>query len=78
MNSLVSCFASAESFNQPLNNWKTSNVTDMSYMFYAAKTFNNDLSGWDVTKVEKYDDFAGDLGSNSQWKDEWKPHFNKN
>ncbi|WP_198514015.1 BspA family leucine-rich repeat surface protein [Williamsoniiplasma luminosum] len=50
----------------------------MSYMFYAAKTFNNDLSGWDVTKVEKYDDFAGDLGSNSQWKDEWKPHFNKN
>ena len=27
-------FASARAFNQPLNNWDTSKVTDMSWMFY--------------------------------------------
>ena len=30
-------FQDATSFNQPLNNWNVSNVTDMQLMFYNAE-----------------------------------------
>ncbi|MBY7704469.1 BspA family leucine-rich repeat surface protein [Vibrio harveyi] len=36
-------FYYAESFNQPLNNFDTSKVTDMSEMFYHAESFNKPL-----------------------------------
>ena len=36
-------FYNASSFNQPLNNWKVSNVTDMDSMFYEATSFNQPL-----------------------------------
>ena len=31
---MESMFMSARTFNQPLNNWNVSNVTDMAYMFW--------------------------------------------
>ena len=31
--------------------WNTSNVTDMSQMFYNAKEFNEDIGGWDASNV---------------------------
>nr|WP_294463428.1 BspA family leucine-rich repeat surface protein [uncultured Ruminobacter sp.] len=34
-------FSDAESFNQPIENWDTSKVTNMSWMFYLAKKFNH-------------------------------------
>jgi surface protein len=34
-------FCYAKFFNQPLNNWNTSNVTDMNYMFARAIKFGN-------------------------------------
>ncbi len=34
-----------------LNYIITTDVTDMSYMFYSASAFNGDISGWDVSKV---------------------------
>jgi surface protein len=52
-------------FNQPLDNWNTSNVEDMTKMFYRAKAFkNHDLSGWDVGKVpsDKHYDFTSESG----------------
>ncbi|QQY78412.1 DUF285 domain-containing protein [Mycoplasma mycoides subsp. capri] len=32
--------------------WNTSNVTDMSYMFYGAEKFNQDISKWNTSNVE--------------------------
>ena len=36
-------FYRAESFNQPLNKWDVSNVTNMWSMFYGAISFNQPL-----------------------------------
>ena len=44
-------FASATSFNQPLNNWDVSNVTNMALMFANATSFNQPLNNWDVSNV---------------------------
>ena len=34
-----------------INTWDTSNVTDMSSLFYNKTTFNSDISNWDVSNV---------------------------
>ncbi|NIT59391.1 MAG: BspA family leucine-rich repeat surface protein, partial [Aliifodinibius sp.] len=41
-------FDSAENFNQDINNWDVSDVSDMSYAFSSAISFTGDLNGWDV------------------------------
>ena len=33
-------------FNQPLNNWNVSNVTNMDDMFQLATKFNQPLNNW--------------------------------
>ena len=42
-------FYDATSFNQPLNKWNVSNVTDMYSMFAVAKSFNQPLNNWNVS-----------------------------
>ena len=44
-------FIYASGFNQPLNNWDVSKVTDMHGMFRYASGFNQPLDSWDVSKV---------------------------
>jgi surface protein len=44
-------FGDTVAFNQPLNSWNTSNVTDMNYMFGNATAFNGNISSWDVSSV---------------------------
>ena len=44
-------FRLAKKFNQPINNWITSSVTNMEGMFQDAKDFNRDISGWDTSNV---------------------------
>ena len=44
-------FSGASSFNQPLNDWNTSKVTDMAHMFHGAKKFYQPLDKWDTTEV---------------------------
>ena len=44
-------FHSATSFNQPLNDWIVSNVTDMRWMFDGASSFNQPLNDWNVSNV---------------------------
>jgi len=44
-------FYNALSFNQPLNNWDVSSVTEMMDMFYGAEAFNQPLNNWDVSSV---------------------------
>ena len=46
-------FDDAHSFNQPLNNWNVSKVTDMECMFRRATSFNQPLNKWNVSNVEK-------------------------
>jgi len=38
-------------FNQPLNDWDVSNVTDMLVMFDGASAFNQNLSSWNISSV---------------------------
>ena len=53
-------FADFEEFNQPLNTWDTSQVTDMELMFHAASSFKQPLDTWDVASVTSFDSmFAG-------------------
>ena len=42
-------FMGSLSFNQPLNNWDVSNVTNMWYMFLNATSFNQPLNKWNVS-----------------------------
>jgi surface protein len=39
-------------FNEPLNNWNVSNVTDMRNMFGDCRNFNQPLDNWDVSNVK--------------------------
>ena len=44
-------FMRAKSFNQPLNDWDTSNVTTMADMFYGAESFNQPLNKWNTNSL---------------------------
>jgi len=44
-------FAGAGTFDQALNNWDVSSVTDMSLMFNATIHFNSPINNWDVSNV---------------------------
>jgi surface protein len=44
------CFA----FNQPLNDWDVSNVTDFSSLFYACTAFNQPLNNWNVSNATNF------------------------
>ena len=43
-------FSGQNSFNQPIEEWDVSNVTDMSYMLQAAD-FNRPIGIWDTRKL---------------------------
>ena len=45
-------FYKARSFNQSLNNWNVSNVTNMRWMFEDARSFNQPLNNWNVSNVK--------------------------
>ena len=47
-------FENATSFNQPLNKWNVSNVTDMWCMFWGAESFNQPLNNWNVSNDVTY------------------------
>lgn len=61
--------ATLREFNGDISKWDTSNVKDMSWMFYQSK-FNGDLSKWDTSNVRNmkrmfyYSEFTGDI---SKW-----------
>ena len=49
-------FCNCENFNQPLNSWNISNVTDMGYMFWGCKNFNQPLNSWNIDDYTNTED----------------------
>ena len=62
------------SFNQPLDNWDLSSVTDMSWMFFNAEAFNQNLCQWKAyinQKVDYHNIFQGTACPQSAFHAEW-------
>jgi len=49
--SLANCFSNSITFNSPIGNWITINVTDMNNMFGSAIKFNQPIRNWITTNV---------------------------
>ena len=68
-------FRCASSFNQPLNSWDMSGVTDVSEMFAEAESFNQPLGAWKLSGLDSNSpdgvrDFLKDAKSFSQPEEE--------
>jgi len=50
-------FASAISFNQPIDSWNVSNVRNMVDMFRNATALNQPISGWSASSVTAFTGF---------------------
>jgi len=66
---------SYSSFNQPLNNWDVSQVTDMKYMFAENKQFNQPLNNWDVSNVRYMTDMFKGATSFNQPLNDWNKNI---
>ena len=64
-------FNEATSFNQPLNNWNTTNVTNMSGMFWRATSFDQPLNDWDTSNVTNMNEMFRGAMSFNQSLDNW-------
>ena len=77
-------FSDAKSFNQPLNNWDVSNVTDMALMFYYARSFNQQLNKWNTSNVRSMkemfldaESFNQDLNTHYETKHDYKTRLER-
>ena len=55
-------FSRASAFNQNIDNWNVSNVTDMSSMFYTALSFNQNIGGWNFSSIQNIDGILNNSG----------------
>ena len=50
-------------FNQPIGDWDTSSVIDMSSVFHQNTAFDQDISNWDITNVTSMQSLSFEFGS---------------
>ena len=55
----------------PIEEWDTSNVTDMKDLFTSMSDFNDDISNWDVSKVTNMRGMFNDASSFDQKIGKW-------
>ncbi|MBK9016245.1 MAG: DUF285 domain-containing protein [Saprospiraceae bacterium] len=52
---MTKMFLRAFAFNQPIGDWNTANVTNMSEMFFFAASFNQPIGDWNTANVTNMD-----------------------
>ena len=45
-------FKNYDTFNEQINNWDTSNLTNMEEMFSGAESFNRNIGDWETSNVD--------------------------
>ena len=55
-----------------ISEWNTSNITDMSNLFYELNDFNEDISRWDVSNVENMEGMFNEAKAFNQPIGNWK------
>ena len=64
-------FFGATSFNQPIEHWDVSQMTNMDSMFSGAKAFNQPLGKWDTSHVKSMDSMFNGAKAFNQPLDAW-------
>ncbi len=64
-------FESTYVFNQPIGDWNTSSVTDMSSMFSSAQVFNQPIGDWDTSSVTDMNGMFGIASAFNQPIGDW-------
>ena len=70
-NEMVGLFSGLEEFNQSINHWDTSKITNMSNMFSGASSFNQPLDNWDTSNVTNMEGMFSGAGNFNQPLDNW-------
>ena len=70
-NKMTGVFYRASKFNQSINHWDTSNVSNMSEMFYGASSFNQPLNDWDTSNVSNMSEMFNEASSFNQPLNDW-------
>jgi surface protein len=76
---MSSIFAYLHNFNQNINSWDVSKVTDMRDMFNGATSFNQPLDNWNVSNVSQIVRAFNECTSFKQYLGDWCfiPNINK-
>ena len=70
-NSMEGVFFKASSFDQSINHWDTSNVTNMEATFVGATSFNQPIDKWDTSNVTDMSSMFSDAERFNQPLNDW-------
>ncbi len=67
--------AIGQKYGYPINNWCTSQITDMASLFFHENTFNDNIADWDVGSVTNMAYMFDSASVFNQDISGWKVHF---